>query len=320
MTTQQQLLTPVGRIIGGSLYTPQDKDADGNPLMIKNGPNAGKPTVRYSFGVAIPKTPGKHWWDETWGRTIWSVGSAAFPQACQSRNFSWKVKDGDSTEPNTKGRRPCDQEGHPGHWVLWFASTYPPKVYKDNGNTLLTQVDAVKPGYYVQVQGTVDDNGSQQKPGVYLNHNMVCLVGYGTEIVSGPDATAVGFGVGVQLPPGASATPLPGSFGAAGPAGAAPMPGMPAQPGGVPFGPGAMPPMGSSPPVMPPVGPAAAAPQMPPMVVQPHPGFLQGPPQMPAPPAPVRTMTPKAQGYSYEQLIAQGWTDQVLIQQGLMLA
>ncbi len=39
----------------------------------------------------------------------------------------------------------------------------------------------------------------------------------------------------------------------------------------------------------------------------------------PPPPAPVRTMTALAQGATYEQLIANGWTDALLVSQGLML-
>ena len=33
--------TPVGRLVMGSLYKPQTTDADGKPLVVKSGPNAG---------------------------------------------------------------------------------------------------------------------------------------------------------------------------------------------------------------------------------------------------------------------------------------
>lgn len=78
-------------------------------------------------------------------------------------------------------------------------------------------------------------------------------------------------------------------------------------------------------------------PVMPPMAVQPNPAFLGAPGQgsaapggVPMPPglpmtppavpaAPVRRMTPLAQGATYEQMIGAGWTDAQLIQQGMML-
>jgi hypothetical protein len=43
-------------------------------------------------------------------------------------------------------------------------------------------------------------------PGVYLNHDMIALSGYGDLIASGPNVSEAGFG-GAALPPGASATP-----------------------------------------------------------------------------------------------------------------
>jgi hypothetical protein len=57
-----------------------------------------------------------------------------------------------------------------------------------------------------------------------------------------------------------------------------------------------------------PVGAPFAAPSMPP-----------SPPAPPAPPAaPVRLMTPKAGGVTYEAYIANGWTDALLIEHGMM--
>lgn len=332
--TKQTILTPVGRIVAGNLYKGSDKDAEGKPRTVKTGPNAGQAAVQFYFALAIPKRAGVQWWQEEWGAKIYAVGAAAFPQACQSPAFAWKVKDGDSTIPNRKGKRPCDQEGYPGHWVLSFASGFPPKIFNKDGTEQILQPDAVKPGYFVQVYGTVDGNGSQQQPGIFLNHSMVAFVAYGDEIISGPDATAVGFGQNVTLPPGASAAPLAGSFAPGSmPPGAAPgvpaaMPGTPAMPGAAPSVPGAAPMAMPGMPAMP--GSAPAMPQMaaPPTVVQPHPQFLApavpgvpGAPAAPAAPAaPVRQMTAAAQGVRYEDYIAKGWTDALLVQHGLMTA
>ena len=42
-------LSPVGRMVMGSLYDPQTKNAVGEPLVFKTGKNQGKPRVNYFF-------------------------------------------------------------------------------------------------------------------------------------------------------------------------------------------------------------------------------------------------------------------------------
>jgi len=274
--------TPVGRLVMGSLYKPQTTDADGKPLVVKSGPNAGQPKVTYFFALAIPKNPGETHWSQTpWGATIYKAGSEAFPQACQAPSFAWKVVDGDSTIPNKKGIAPITREGYKGNWVISFSSGFAPKIYNNDGSQAIVEPDAVKLGYFVQVNADVDGNGSNQNPGVYINHSMVALSAYGPEIVVGADASSVGFGQ-APLPAGATTTP-------------------PAA-----FTPSAQP------------APVAAAPA--PMPT-PNPAFLQPPvPAAPpvAPVAPARVMLPPAQGATYEAMIAAGWTDALLVAHGMM--
>ena len=277
--------TPVGRLLMGSLYKPQTTDADGKPLVVKSGPNAGQPKVTYFFALGIPKGAEQHWSQTEWGAKIWACGHAAFPKEAQSPAFAWKIVDGDSQVPNKKGSKPCDREGHRGNWVLHFSSGFPPKIYNKDGTAAIVEPDAVKLGYYVQVNGDVDGNGSSQNPGVFLNHNMVALSAYGEEIVVGPDPSAAGFGA-APLPAGAMAQP-PATFNPAAPQ----QPAVPAMPA----------------PVMPPAPP--------------NPAFLHVPtvPTAP-PPAPVRQMTAKAAGGTYESFVAAGWTDALLVQHGYMVA
>ncbi len=291
--------TPVGRLVGGSIYKVKDKDHLGQPRVVKNGPNAGQPLLTYDFAVAIPKIPGQHWAtyprqradQPSWGEAIYAAGSTAFPQAVQRPDFAWKVIDGDSTIPNKNNKRPCDIEGYAGHWVVWFSSSTPPQCWNNNGTQRLVEENAIKPGYYVQVMGNATSNKSQQSPGVFVNHSMVALSGFGPEISMGLDVSAAGFGQGVQLPAGASATPVggfnpPAAAGAPVPpaAASAPVPATPA-PGFV----------------------AAAGAQMPPM-----------PPTPPAAPAGPQ-MTPKANGASYQSFIDQGWTDALLREHGYLV-
>lgn len=296
MSTEHQLTTPVGRYVAGSIYQGNDKDYDGNPLVYKTGAKAGQPRLDFSFGVAFPKTPGNtHWANEPWMLPIWNLAHASFPGGeAQRRDFSFKIIDGDSTEPNKKMKRPCDNEGYPGHWVVFFSGSQPPRVCNANGSQLITEPGACKKGYFVQVLGSVTKN-TGATPGLYWNHSAVALAAYGPEISSGPDINAAGFGQGVALPPGASATPPAGS-----------MPGSPPPPPGAatppPLVPGAIPGPNSS----------YASPNAPVGVPPPS---VHG----------ARAMSSKAisAGLTYEsfQVGAPGsqWTDALLVQEGYMM-
>ncbi len=310
MATQRvNFTTPVGRLVQGSLYKPQTVDADGKPLVVKNGPNVGQPTVRYFFALAIPKNPGEqHWASTEWGQKIWAAGHAGFPQGqANSPTFAWKVVDGDSQVPNSKGKKPCEREGYPGHWVISFSSGFPPKIYNRDGTAAIVEPDAVKLGYYVPVNADIDGNNNAMKPGVYINHNMVALSAYGPEIHSGPDVAAAGFGA-APLPAGASATPV-GGFTPSVPA--APAYGQPPMPPAAPLPATGVPTMSPSNPaflqVPPPMAPAV------PMAVPPAPAA----PAAPVPTAPV--MTPAANGVSYGAYISAGWTPDQLRAAGMMV-
>lgn len=323
MSQRINITSPVGRIVMGSLYDPSTTDAEGKPLVIKTGPNAGQPRVNYFFALAIPKGAEPHWAHTPWGQQIWNVGNQAFPNAAQSPAFAWKIEDGDSQIPNKKGRKPCDNEGWRGHWILKFSGGFAPKVYQQEGGgyVQVVQKDFCKPGYFVEVAFSVEGNGSQSQPGVYLNHSMVCFRAYGQEIVFGPDVASAGFGQ-APLPAGASMTPPPGAVPMPQvPASAPPVPGAPVPLYAAPHIPGVPAPLvpGGSAPMPSAPAPVAHAP----IPVIPNPQFLQVPPPASAPaappPAPVRQMTPAAQGIPYESYIAAGWTDATLVQNGMMI-
>jgi len=283
------VLLPVGRLVMGSLTEPQTTDADGNPLLIKSGPQTGQPRTNYFFAVAVPKNGAANWWDTPWGAKILAVGQAAFPNQCQSPKFAWKIEDGDSTVPNTKGNKPCDREGFPGNFIVRLGSGFAPKTLTANGSAPVDPA-TIKLGHYVEVLCNVDGNGSAQQPGIYINHQFVAHSGFGPEIYVGPDPTSVGFGQ-AALPPGATTTPAPALN-------------APAVPGAAPT---------------PPAAPAAPATPVP---TVPHTAILAGPPAIPTPPvAKQRVMLPAAQGATYEAFMATGqWTDELLVQHGMMQA
>lgn len=217
------ILFPAGRMVGGNLDKLfQRTETNGTPKIGKDG----QPEMQCSFGFAIPKThAAERWQDTPWGKTIYDTGAAAHPNLVQSPAFSWKVIDGDSQLPNKKGKRPCDQTGYAGHWVLWFSQGWLPKRVNADGTVELPD-GAIQPGYYIQVFGSVAGNKlvPNGTPGVYLNPIAVALVGEGERIATDVDTTKVGFG-GAPLPAGAKpVTPAAPQFAAPAPTPAAPPP------------------------------------------------------------------------------------------------
>lgn len=369
--------TPVMRFVQGSVDEPQTKDAQGNPRVVKTGPNAGQPNPQYFVAGAIAKNDPA--WPAFWAQLVQAAfdgfpnlfpmgaqavinagGPTLIPQgALVHPQFAFKVLDGDGFD--TSGKPNNTKEGFAGHWVVRFASSYPPRCFHAGRYAAAEQIqekNAVRRGYYIRVNGAVEANGNAQRPGVYVNLDMVELAGYGPEIVSGPDAGEAFGGGPAALPAGATAAPTgatsaPPPPAAAGPqrptdpthianagtpnemwwngtawtpAPAAPPPAAPPPPPAAPAAPPALP-------ATPPAPPAAAAPPPPPYEGFMQPGAVPAappaapaaspPPPAPTPPAsptasPSRVMLPAANGASYEAMIAAGWTDDTLRQRGMM--
>jgi len=308
MTDRVQILSPVGRMVQGDVFTGRDKDMEGNPLLTKDG----KPRVDYFMAVAFPKGPA---FDEMWAK-IYAVGQAAFPGDCDKADFSWKYVDGD-TAP--------EKEGFAGCHILKFSTGIAPKIYEKGGQAELTRPEDLKRGFFVRVYFTVKGNDSKANPGVYLNQYAVERVAFGEEINSGPSGSEI-FGnapVGA-LPAGASETPLAGPP-IGGTAGAAPGPpaGTPPPPGGAPApsspAPGAAPaPAGTPPPGVAPapdfLNPVGASPGIPPNPAQ----AGQATPPAPAAPKLSAKALQAAPGETLDGWLAKGWTVDAMKSQGFL--
>lgn len=329
-----EFMSPVGRLVQGSVLEGRTTDGQGKPLVVKTGPRAGQPTTQFFIAVAFKKTQAAWWMEDaaTPGSTFWAslynTGRQGYPQhfgpdgSCKHPRFAFKVMDGDGTDND--GNPNSQKEGFAGHWVVKFGSSFAPKAWMNGAYTVDPQ--AIKRGHFVRVIGTIEPNIGSDVPGVYVNHNGVEFIAYGQEIVSGPNVGAMFAQAArpVALPEGATMVP-PTPTVSAMPAGMQPPPQMPAMPGAV----------HQYAPVQPvapvPLSGPATLPQMPasmpaPGGIQPNHGFVQnviGAPQMPAMPAPVAApvyqMTAKAQGNTREALNAGGWTDDMMIAQGIMV-
>lgn len=274
----QKLTFPVGRIVQGSLYVRQPVKDDDTNLP-KLDKITGQPRTRCYFAVAIPKGTETHWNQTPWGQIVWADGMAGDNLADRKRDFSWKVSDGDSTEYDKKNNRPCDKEGFPKSWIVRFSTEQAsPKLYSSLSGKVVEAIEKDE----ILTGYWVEVRGSVKFNGSNKNPGLYC----------NPDMVCLR-ATDARIVSSAGESVEEAGFGAAPlPAGVTPRP------------------AGS---VMPPI-PAAAAPAV--VVPPPAPGFRM-PPPVPAA-APVRTMLPAAGGATYEQCIAAGWTDALLVENGMM--
>lgn len=308
--TPVEVTTPVARLLWGSVHKGRAKEnEDGSPKLIKSGADQGKPLFMFEFGVGIPKTQA-HWANEPgWGQALWAEAQACWPGGQTQRpDFAFKVTDGDSQVPNKRMKKPCDQEGFAGHWVVSFSGMSAPQIFStlDGGAPRAwaptpQQPELIQPGDMVQVFGTISSNNSQLTAGMYFNHRAVCMRGMSPlgRISTQAPVDANVFGAG--LAPGAVATPpAVASFGTA------------ALPPGGGAAPATLPPVAS-----PVVSPAPAT--LPPPAATP---VLPNPAMLGAPPAAVPRSPQERMvgGASYADAIKAGWTDAMLIQHGHMTA
>lgn len=336
--TADQFLTGTGRLVSGDPFYPNTTGHNGQPL--KDG------RKEYFVAVAFPKDqPQATNFDALWALMNQVAQSHKYVASYAQTGFvgfHWKYEDGDSPAN-------ADKPDWKGCHVLKFKNGFPPNVFDERGQAVPSPyeetVDATgklvvtrKPGphtfpkgHYVRLLVGIKNNDvAPPQSGLYLNFFMIQRVGYGTEIQSGPDYSAIVNQAPVQQLAGMSTMPVGG---AAAPAGAVP-PGVtpppaapgtpptgvtppPAAPGVAPGVPGAVP---AAAPGVPPTAPGGAG--VPVGGVPAAPGV---PPAAPAaPPAAPVAETPQQRmlvnDATYDQYVAQGWTEELLIAHGKMRA
>jgi hypothetical protein len=203
------ILLPIARYIGGNIGESRGVvNDDGTPKLDADG----NKVTEFNFAIGIPKTTAD-WKQTDWGAKIYAVGKAGHPLYADGPTFAWKIIDGDSQIPNSVGKRPCDNIGHPGHWVMWLSSRWAIRTVSADGSEEILDKSVIKHGYYLEGVISVAPNkksaNGKLKPGVYLNPLVFALAGFGQVLNIGTqiDATKVGLGR-AALPPGASAQPV----------------------------------------------------------------------------------------------------------------
>lgn len=327
-------ISPVARLVQGSLVLEAKKTVDGKAALDAEG----KQIYESFIAIAIAKTdPGL----PAFYALYVATAREQFPHLfdangnCLNNRFAWKIQDGDGVDSN--GASVANKPGFAGHYIFKMATRFAPKCYHYGKYDVSQQIqnpnDIIKKGYFVRVSGKITGNGvgPQERsavPGLFVSPDMVELIAFGPEIVTGPDPSKV-FGAApvnmAALPAGASATPLLPQGGPA--IGGGPVGGLGPAPipsgigGGIGGGIG--------------VPNAAVAQQAPlgvaaigsPVAALPAGGNagLAAMPGVGLGPAPVQqnigpqfTMNPSAGGLTREQANAQGWSDEALINAGHM--
>jgi len=182
-----EITTPVGRLVAGHpmIGHPNKDSKTGLPKMQADGIT---PSVSFYCGLAIAKGAETHWSQTEWGQKIYAEGVASWPGGEHgAATFAWKITDGDSAVPNKKGKKPCEKEGFPGHWIINASNGFPIKSYHrgmfDPTQQIQTK-EAIKCGDYGRLAISVKGNNPSESPGVYLNPSMFELYQAGVLIVT----------------------------------------------------------------------------------------------------------------------------------------
>ena len=214
------IVTPVGRIVWGNPLIAKQRRDDNNKPKIRED---GTPDMVYSFGLAIDK--------QQFGavyQVMQQEAMAVFPNGQFPADFAWKFVDGYGVD--RRGQPYNQRPGYAGCYVMAVESNFPIRVVQLVAGSYQDMTTGVKTGDYVMVGLGIVGHGTKpgvrmSKPGLYINPKMVRFVGYGEEIVVGPNAEGMFGTADVALPPGASTAPV-----------ASGMPGMPGMPQDMPQG------------------------------------------------------------------------------------
>ena len=203
MSEAQAIVTPRGRLVGGSFFKPTTTDFEGRPLTDAQG----NPTQEYIMQVAFPKS------DPLTQTIIDAVNRAASVRGngtaypSHAASYAFKIKDGDSTVPDLSGKTPNSKTGWAGHYVVTFKTRFTPNIFRIHGGQYVPMAEAeIKTGDYVKIAASFVDNGNARKPGLYANVNSALFDGPGEAIVSAGANPAAFFGTPAGAP---SPTPTP---------------------------------------------------------------------------------------------------------------
>lgn len=216
-----RLTSPRGRLVQGSPFKGQTTNQQGEPLVVKSGPNKGQPRTEYFVAVAFQKShPETMPYLETIVRHAAGCYPQFFPQGvnmsaanfgCINPSFSFKIIDGDGYDD--KGKPNGEKAGFAGCWVVRYSSGFAPGIWQEPNFGELDRVtdERMLPrGHFCRVNHTVDDNKSDQTAGVYINLDKIAISAdqHGAEIIQSGPTAAEAFGGSTPAPAPAAAASL----------------------------------------------------------------------------------------------------------------
>lgn len=218
-----KLTSPRGRYVQGSPWTPNTTDQNGQPLVVKTGPNAGQPTQEWFMAVAYRKDDPETMpyllklgtlAAVTWPAFFPSGAQGVFPFGCTHPRFSFKIKDGDGVDDNGKPNR--DKPGFAGCYVVTYSTRIQaPGVWQEPNFAEMDRVNDQRQlprGYYVRISHTADTNENDQRPGLYVNLDKVCICAdqTGAEVIHTGTTAEQDFGAGGGAAPAGGLVAAPG--------------------------------------------------------------------------------------------------------------
>ncbi len=222
VTKLENLITPGGRLIMGSLTTKGAKDHENKPIPPEK--------QRYFFGLAVPKTtPGvMELINQLWVMAATDYAQvplvmAQINQGLAAKDFSFKIDDGDAPSYDKRtGQLKAPNENAKGCFIFKFSTNFEVNCCDALGVDISR--NDVKIGDYAAVVFSSMINGkNDDTAGIYLNPNAVCRLGFGDAISGGAPASQMFAGRIPTPPPGATQMPTM-------PPGAVMPQGMPQQP------------------------------------------------------------------------------------------
>lgn len=203
MSTESTIfISTVGRIVWGHPGKSKDK-TDPQTKEIKRN-NAGEIIQQWVFGVAFPAAE----FEASILPYLQQEAYKGYPNGIPGK-FSWKFKH--FNDVDDKGKRYGEREGCEDCYILTLSTELKaPEIYRKDGlNYFQIGEKDIKTGDYVAVQISAKVNiptSHLHTPGLYINPEMVLLIGQGTEIVGqAADPSQVFGGQQFALPPGATA-------------------------------------------------------------------------------------------------------------------
>jgi hypothetical protein len=167
-------VTPIGRIVGGSLSRQQTKGFGGVVL--------DQPI--WTVDLAVPKADALNLIAQI--KAVAAADFAAKPHLAERKDFAFKYDDGDSGEANLNGLVYNTREGYRGHTVFHISNRFEFGTVGPGRQEI--DPATIKTGDYVRLAGSIKGNDRDDKPGVYLNLSGAQFIRVGEAIDTGGGA------------------------------------------------------------------------------------------------------------------------------------